>query len=426
MSDRRFILGDAPRDGTNYGRKDGKWQAGVGGGISNVVEDTTPQLGGSLDVNGQKIVSVSNGNIDIEPNGTGNVLIGNFTFDADQSVGAGQDDYVLTYDNATGLISLEAASGGTSISDGTVSDSILYWNGSAWTENTNMLVDASGALHIKERTTAAAAKGAGWSQLWVEDTDEGTLKFQPDDGTDYTVAILDQTDHNEGYIYTWKNSASAPALYARQANASGPYAYFFQNGFADAVSGTEYVQLGPSGRIWASGPIFLKEAGTADADTTAYGQIWVKNDTPNSLYFTDDAGVDHDLTSTVPGSHTHTATEITDLGQYLGYGYTAPTIGSNYHYHYRNHATSPVLYARQASTGDICRFFQNPTAATTSGTSQVTIRNDGGITVTGEITRSGEGSHLYHGSSSYGSGSITVQNGGSPSGGANGDIFLIY
>ncbi len=84
----------------------------TGGGISNVVEDTTPQLGGNLDVNGNKITSASSGNIDIEPNGTGNVLIGNFTFDADQTVGAGQDDYVLTYDNTGGLISLEAAGGG--------------------------------------------------------------------------------------------------------------------------------------------------------------------------------------------------------------------------------------------------------------------------------------------------------------------------
>ena len=39
--------------------------------ISNVVEDTTPQLGGNLDVNGQDIVSTSNANIDIIPNGSG-------------------------------------------------------------------------------------------------------------------------------------------------------------------------------------------------------------------------------------------------------------------------------------------------------------------------------------------------------------------
>ena len=43
--------------------------------ISNVVEDTTPQLGGSLDVNGQDIVSVSNGNITLTPNGTGLVRL---------------------------------------------------------------------------------------------------------------------------------------------------------------------------------------------------------------------------------------------------------------------------------------------------------------------------------------------------------------
>jgi hypothetical protein len=90
----------------------GDWAVAASGGLSDVVDDITPQLGGSLDVNGQKIVSVAGGNIDIEPNGTGNVLLGNFTFDADQTVGAGQDNYVLTYDNATGLISLEAAAGG--------------------------------------------------------------------------------------------------------------------------------------------------------------------------------------------------------------------------------------------------------------------------------------------------------------------------
>jgi hypothetical protein len=43
----------------------------TGAAIANVVEDTTPQLGGSLDVNGEDIVSVSNGNITITPNGSG-------------------------------------------------------------------------------------------------------------------------------------------------------------------------------------------------------------------------------------------------------------------------------------------------------------------------------------------------------------------
>ena len=84
----------------------------VSGSGGDVVDDTTPQLGGNLDVNGNKITSTSGGDIDIEPDGTGDVLLGNFKFDVDQTVGAGQDNYVMTYDNSTGKISLEAASGG--------------------------------------------------------------------------------------------------------------------------------------------------------------------------------------------------------------------------------------------------------------------------------------------------------------------------
>ena len=43
--------------------------------LSNVSEDSTPQLGGDLDVNGNGIVSTSNGNIAITPNGSGVVRL---------------------------------------------------------------------------------------------------------------------------------------------------------------------------------------------------------------------------------------------------------------------------------------------------------------------------------------------------------------
>ena len=44
--------------------------------------------------------------------------------------------------------------------------------------------------------------------------------------------------------------------------------------------------------LTVEGPITLKEQADADADTAAYGQIWVNTATPNQLYFTDDAGYD--------------------------------------------------------------------------------------------------------------------------------------
>ena len=45
------------------------------GAISNVVEDTSPQLGGNLDMNGADIVTTSNASIDLAPNGTGTVVV---------------------------------------------------------------------------------------------------------------------------------------------------------------------------------------------------------------------------------------------------------------------------------------------------------------------------------------------------------------
>ena len=67
--------------------------------LENVAEDLTPQLGGNLDVNGNSIVSASNGNIAITPNGTGSVVIDGNTFPQTQ----GAIGEVLTADGS-GLV----------------------------------------------------------------------------------------------------------------------------------------------------------------------------------------------------------------------------------------------------------------------------------------------------------------------------------
>jgi len=75
--------------------------------------------------------SDSNSDLEISASGTGNISLGNFKFDADQSVGAGQDNYVLTYDNSGGLISLEEAGGGSAFTPASFRDTAVAIMGQA-------------------------------------------------------------------------------------------------------------------------------------------------------------------------------------------------------------------------------------------------------------------------------------------------------
>ena len=57
------------------GYSNGEFRSMVGSGLASIEEDTSPQLGGNLDVKGFDIVSArSNENINITPNGTGSVV----------------------------------------------------------------------------------------------------------------------------------------------------------------------------------------------------------------------------------------------------------------------------------------------------------------------------------------------------------------
>ncbi len=82
--------------------------SGGGGGLANVVDDLTPQLGGDLDVNGNSIVSASDGDISITPNGTGDLILDGLKWpQAD-----GTSNYVLKTDGS-GQLSWTAQAGGT-------------------------------------------------------------------------------------------------------------------------------------------------------------------------------------------------------------------------------------------------------------------------------------------------------------------------
>ena len=82
----------------------------VNTGIADVVSDTSPQLGGNLDVNGNSIVSASGGNIAITPDTSGNIILDGLTFpNADGTSGQ------VLQTNGSGTLSFTTVSSGISM-----------------------------------------------------------------------------------------------------------------------------------------------------------------------------------------------------------------------------------------------------------------------------------------------------------------------
>ena len=82
------------------------------GDMNDLVDDTSPQLGGNLDVNGNSIVSASNANISITPNGSGKVIIDGLSYPtSDGSNGQA----IVT--NGSGTLSFSNAGGGSFLGD---------------------------------------------------------------------------------------------------------------------------------------------------------------------------------------------------------------------------------------------------------------------------------------------------------------------
>jgi hypothetical protein len=129
------------------------WVSITSGGITDLVQDTTPQLGGNLDINTYSIVSTSDGNINITPNGTGKVVLDGISYpDTDGTDG----QFIKT--NGSGVLSFGAMtlsySSGTATGDGstttatissgrTVNDILVFVNGFQLTPTTDYTISGT-------------------------------------------------------------------------------------------------------------------------------------------------------------------------------------------------------------------------------------------------------------------------------------------
>ena len=129
------------------------------GFIADLVEDTTPQLGGPLDVNGQIITSASNNNVAIDPDGTGDISIGaDLIPDVDITHTIGDEDrrYISTYSDLNGALRFKAK---VDHVGGILKGQVLYINGLAGdgTTPTVSLADADDANKMPAFGLAYAA-----------------------------------------------------------------------------------------------------------------------------------------------------------------------------------------------------------------------------------------------------------------------------
>jgi len=123
--------------------------------LEDISTDTTPQLGGDLDVNGNSIVSASNGDIAITPNGTGNVVLDGLNWpQAD-----GTANYYL---QTNGSGQLQWGAGGTGLSD-IVDDTTPQLGGNLDVNGNSIVSTSAGNIAITPDTTGLIVlDGLNW------------------------------------------------------------------------------------------------------------------------------------------------------------------------------------------------------------------------------------------------------------------------
>ena len=170
------------------GYSNGQFRSMVGSGLGNIVEDTTPQLGGDLDINGNAIVSTSDGNIALTPNGTGEVDISKVDIDS----GAIDGTAIGANSASTGAFTTLNTSGNTVLGD--ASGDSLTLNGGSLVLGNNVTVTGTFAnlgavttVDINGGTVDGAVIGGASAGAGTFTTLTATTGVNLDDGGDGAI-----------------------------------------------------------------------------------------------------------------------------------------------------------------------------------------------------------------------------------------------
>ena len=221
----------------------------------DVLTDTTPQLGGNLDVNGNSIVSTSNANITLAPDGTGDVVLSADTV----KIGDSNANATITTDGTGDLIlntNSGSSSGSITIKDGANGDIEILPNGTGvvkidglsyptadGTSNQALVTNGSGVLSFATVGGSFADGTAGSPSItFASDTNTGIFRPTAD-----TIAFTEGGTEamridSSGRVGIGTTSPSVKfqttlASSSVEATGSGVTALFENSGTCDVVIG---------------------------------------------------------------------------------------------------------------------------------------------------------------------------------------------
>ena len=314
LSQQKGSVEEAPNDGWAYARVfDG----------SDYVWDKTPSFD-SIGVDNTTPTEPTHG-ITITDHGNSSMRIEDATRAkiAWTSGGAGTQMGAVGFNNA-GDTYLEASlgnmelvsSGNVTYRSGILQDHIWQYNG---TTTEAMRIDGSNGrlgintsapdqlLHVHNGVIRASRSSAQW--LDIRNNDSGGSRFENffDDAaakytifnhaTDTSTAITSGTHGYQLLLVDPTDGTTQRHGYLMQMFQSGSS----QHGFYSGTSGTTSEQV----RIASDGGFHLKEKSAKGTAITAMGQLWVKNEVPNTLWYVADDGTNQRI-STVEGTFTPT------------------------------------------------------------------------------------------------------------------------
>ena len=160
----------------------------------SLVSDTSPQLGGNLDVNGKSIVSASNGNIPITPNGSGIVIIDGICHPtADGSAGQ------VMCTNGSNALVFATASAGVTLAGSTDNTVATVTGSNALCGEGNLIFDGT---RLGVNNTSPSTVDGNTDVIVVGDgsSNADVIMYAPTDGN----GVLGWTDTanttNQGYL----------------------------------------------------------------------------------------------------------------------------------------------------------------------------------------------------------------------------------